>query len=323
MRLIRLIAPLAVLLLVSCAEKAPQTGSGSGAASETGANEPRIAALSPAVAVMLRDLGLEDRIVARHDFDKILSDTIPRAGSSLGWDLEVLIGVEPTHLVFQRTTADLPDRVTQLAGARGWTIVQRPLDTLDDIASFMDDLALLFDERAEVGVGPGSALEPDFDPDPGVDLPGAALGRAWRDRGPIADRAGRVLILGSLDPPAAMGPGSFHHQLITRMGMTPAIQDGAMWIEIDYEDIVSIAPDSIIVFAPDPDRDDERFGLPGTPDLDDARDALGPIAELPTPASESGRLGVIDHPLALLPASSLAEVARETEALLESWDEEP
>jgi len=311
-RPIRVIFALFSLTLVACAERAAQEAD----APDEGA---RIAALSPAIGVMLRDLGHEDSIVARHDFDKALASSIPRAGSSLGWDLEVLAEVDPTHLVFQKTTAELPENLTALAGARGWVIVQRRLDTLDDIAACVDDLALMFGAEAGPEIS-GSVTQGNLAIDPGVDLPSAALGRAWRDRGPIADAAGRVLILGSLDPPAAMGPGSFHHQLIVRMGMTPAIDEGAMWIELDYEDIVSIAPDSIILFAPDPGRDDGRFGMPAQPGPDDARAELGPIARLPTPASDSGRLGVIDHPLALVPATTLARVAEEIERVLGSWD---
>jgi len=299
-----------LLALGACAER-PEP--------EAGVDEFRIAALSPAIGVILMDLGLEDSIVARHDFDRALSASIPRAGSSLAWDLEVLARADPTHLVFQKTTARIPDKLRSLAHERGWTLVERPLDTLDDVASCTDDLAILFGDRTEPGVR-GSVLEGDLELRHSAELPSDALGRAWRDRGPIADDAGRVLILGSLDPPAAMGPGSFHHQLLERMGMTPAITRGARWIELDYEDIVTLAPDSIILFDPDPRRDDALFGLPPTHDPEAARDAMGAIADLPTPAAASGRLGVVDHPLALIPASSLSRVAEEIEAILESWD---
>ncbi len=302
------------LLLTSCGSN---TTPASNTTDPDQTDEFRIAALAPAIAVTLRDLGHEDIIVARHDFDLICSDSIPKAGSSLGWDLEALIAARPTHLVMQRSeTAPIPDTLTAAAETHNWTIMARPLDTLDDVANLADDLRYLID-------GP-----PERDPailDATESLahtqPSERLARAWRDRGPVADRAGRVLILGSLDPPAAMGPGSFHHQLITRMGMTPAITDGAMWIELDYEDLIALAPDSILVFSPRQRPDDARFGLPEPTIGDSALETLGPIADLPIPAIDAARVAVIDHPLALLPSTALADVALEIERVLESWDD--
>ena len=302
------------LLLTSCGSN---TTPASNTTDPDQTDEFRIAALAPAIAVTLRDLGHEDTIVARHDFDLICSDSIPKAGSSLGWDLEALIAARPTHLVMQRTaTAPIPAPRTAAAETHNGPLIARPRDTLDDVANLADDLRYLIE-------GP-----PERDPailDPTESLahtqPSERLARAWRDRGPIADRAGRVLILGSLDPPAAMGPGSFHHQLITRMGMTPAITDGAMWIELDYEDLIALAPDSILVFSPRQRPDDARFGLPEPTIGDSALETLGPIADLPIPAIDGARVAVIDHPLALLPSTALADVALEIERVLESWDD--
>jgi ABC-type Fe3+-hydroxamate transport system substrate-binding protein len=305
---------LLTLLLTACGSNTTPPSSAADNGSE---EEFRIAALAPAIAVILRDLGHEDTIVARHDFDLICPDSIPKAGSSLGWDLEALIAARPTHLIMQRSeTAPIPGTLTAAADEHGWTIMARPLDTLDDVANLADDLHYLID-------GP-----PERDPtilDPTESLahtqPSERLARAWRDRGPIADRAGRVLILGSLDPPAAMGPGSFHHQLITRMGMTPAITDGAMWIELDYEGLIALAPDAILVFSPRQRADDARFGLPEPTIGNSAFETLGPIADLPIPAIDHERVAVIDHPLALLPSTALADVALEIERVLGSWDD--
>lgn len=311
----RTLVLLLAILLASC-------GSNSTPQSQTETESPessdefRIAALAPAIAVIIRDLGHEDRIVARHDFDLICPDVIPKAGSSLGWDLEALIAADPTHLVMQSSqTAPIPETLTAAASTHGWIIMARPLDTLDDIANLADDLYYLIE-------GPPERAPGQYDMKQALDhtQPSERLARAWRDRGPAADRAGRVLVLGSLDPPAAMGPGSFHHQLIERMGMTPAITDAAMWIELDYEDLIALKPDAILVFSPRQRDDTDRFGAPEPITDEDALKALGPIADLPVPAIDSNRVAIIDHPLALLPSSALADVATEIERVLEIWD---
>lgn len=315
----RTILFLLTLLLTSCGSNTTPSEQ-SNASTDNPTHEPfRIAALAPGIAVIVRDLGHEDLIVARHDFDMICSDSIPKAGSSLGWDLEALIAANPTHLIMQRSeTAPIPDTLISAAEAHNWTIMARPLDTLDDIAILSDDLHYLIE-------GPPEREPGEYDIQSALEhtQPSARLARAWRDRGPIADNAGRVLILGSLDPPAAMGPNSFHHQLIERMGMTPAITEGAMWIELDYEDLVALKPDSILLFAPQNRDDSDDFGAPEPITGPRALETLGPIAQLPIPALEHNKVAVIDHPLALLPSTALADIAHEIEQILETWNEPP
>lgn len=48
---------------------------------------------------------------------------------------------------------------------------------------------------------------------------------------------------------------------------------------------------------------------------------FGPLADLPINAFESGRIGVVDHPLGLLPSGALGEVADEITEMFEEWAE--
>ena len=268
---------------------------------------------------MLRDLGYEDRIVAKHDYDLVLSDQIPAAGSELGFDLETLIDADPTHVFFQKTSAERSSRFEQIAEEHGWEVFERPLNTLDDIASTMDDLYYLFNgfpQREPGQYDMSKVLEHT--------LPSATLATAWGDIGPIADHAGRVLVLGAVDPIGAMGPGSYHYQIIERLGATPALVEGSMWIELDYEDLIELNPDAIIIIAPrvmtDESAENERFLEPVAPTIEDAMSLLGPIAELPISAIERRQIGIIDHPLGLLPSGSLGEVAQEIARMMREWD---
>jgi len=312
---LRYFLALCVLLLVSCGPS-PSVNPVSKKSEDAEQAEVRIAALSPAIAVMLRDLGYEDRIVAKHDYDMVLSNQVPVAGSELGFDLEVLIKANPTHLFFQKTSAERSPKFVQIAEERGWIIIERPLNTLDDIAVTMDDLYYQFK-----GAPQEQPTEFDVMHDQDRTPPSEGLAIAWDDSGPIADAAGKVLVLGSVDPIGAMGPGSYHYQIIERLGATPAIAEGSMWIELDYEDLIALNPDSIVLIAPQQTTDDDRFGEPAKPSLDEMKESFGPLADLPIAAFESGRIGVIDHPLGLLPSGALGEVADEIAAMFELWAE--
>jgi len=325
MRTIRFILlPMLLCLLVACGSKSSNTQGAN--APNNGTNEsqqqPRFAVFSPAIGVMLRDLGFEDDIVGRHSYDTALSSSIPVVGSHIEIDDEILIQVEPTILIFENNSIEIPERISTLADERGWVIWTYTLKSLDDIAVTLDDLYLKLvgfptdansdDDPMTFEVNPTKRFE--------IDLPSAGLARAWSPMGRDASIAGRTLLLAGTDPAGALGPGSFHAQLIGRMGIESVLDTGGMWQELDLEDIVGLAPDSILIFDP---RDDDTMGI-GEPEpmsWSEIELALGPIATLPIPAVESQRVGVITHRQGLLPSSTLAQVADEIRKTLASWRE--
>ncbi|MGV6815159.1 MAG: ABC transporter substrate-binding protein [Phycisphaerales bacterium] len=266
--------------------------SGQDSDDEQGATH-RFVVLSPAIGVMLQDLGFEDSIVGRHTYDTALSKSIPVVGSHLDIDYELLIELNPK--------------------------------TLDDIANTIDDLYLKFVGFHDEPRSDDSLFDLRLDPTKkfDVELPSARLANAWSPIGPSATKAGRVLVLAGIEPPGAMGPGSFHAQLIERLGLTPAIVDGGMWQELDYEDVIELAPDSILVFAPEPASIDPNalIGEPMPMDWEQIMARLGGLGALPIPAIEHHRVAIITDPLGLLPSSSLARVADEVREAVEGWDE--
>lgn len=317
MHIARAMTLILLFLMPACGNSGNGNSGSNQSTTDSSSDELRLAVLSPGMAVMIQDLGFEDRIVAKHDYDLALSNSIPAAGSELGYDLEVLIKSDPTHLFFQRTTAELPSIIRNAAQERDWIIFERPLNTLDDIASTSDDLYYLLQ-----GVPQRGDLEFDMESVFDQQLPSIALGNAWTDLGPIADAAGTVLVLGSLDPIGAMGPGSYHHQLIERLGAQPAIAEGAMWVELDYEDLINLNPDSIILIAPrSSNGQSDLFGEPAKPTTDEILARFGPIADLPVAAIQEKRIGIIDHPLGLLPSGALGDVADDMRQLFEEWSE--
>ena len=316
-------------MLPGCDRASPQqptTHDSSGHQSNDEQSEThRFVALSPAIGVMLRDLGFEDSIVGRHAYDTALSKSIPAVGSHLDIDYELLIGLDPTEILIERTSVDIPERLATLAQSHGWVIISYELKTLDDIANTIDDLYLKFVGFHDEPRSDDSLFDLRIDPTKkfDVELPSARLANAWSPIGSSASKAGRVLVLAGIEPPGAMGPGSFHAQLIERLGLTPAIVDGGMWQELDFEDLIELAPDSILVFAPEPASTDPNalIGEPTTMSWEEIVDRLGGMGDLPLPAIEHHRVAIITDPLGLLPSSSLARVADEVREAVEGWNE--
>lgn len=293
-----------VLLLSACGER--------GAADRADADGgPRVVALSPALGVTMIDLGLGHLVVGKHDYDLALGPGVPPVGHQEAIDYERLIGLEPTHVLLQWGERPLPDRLRRLGEERGWVIEDLSSLSLDEVAAASDRIWALLGAHAEARreTWPTEAFE----------TPSAWLAASWRRRGSGADGrfegAGRVLLLASLEPIAGLGPGSFHDDVLRRIGGEPAIDAGAAYIELDAEGVLRIAPDAIVLIAPrGVDAESARFTS------EEVRVRLGRIGELRIPAVERGRLAVIDDPFALTPSTAMGRFADELAGVLGGWD---
>lgn len=277
--------PLLLGLVVGLVVCAGVSSCGPGAKPAQADDGPRIVAFSPAIAIILRDLGLADRIVARHAWDIVLPESVPTVGDQRGLDYEALLRTDPTHIVLQWGTRDLPPRLVTLAGERGWQLVNLETTTLAELDSAIAHLHRYFGR-------PGAA---------------PSVGGALREHR-LSAWPGPILLLAALDPPAAVGPGSFHHDMLLALGLEPAIGAqhplAAPWIELDAEDVLRLAPAGIILLAP---------GLAGEPEL-------GVLGEIGLAAVEAGRVGVVRDELALIPSTALVGVARRMAEIVQSWD---
>jgi len=282
---------LAAALLAACTERAPQP-----APPRQPAGAPRIVALSPAVAVTLRDLGLEERIVGRHGWDLVLDRSIPVCGDQSGINYESLLAARPTHVILEWGARDLPARLVDLADANGWSVHTVRLLSLADIRAFAADAAAEFAPNDPHAAEVVASLDRISD---GVDRIGA----------------GRVLLLLSASPPAALGPGSYHHEILALLGGVPALVQGQPYVTLNAEDVLRLAPDGIVLIAPrSPGASDT-----GEPTWDEIAARLGRLAELPIPAVERRRVAVIDDPLALIPSTSAVAFAERLRAILDDW----
>ncbi len=296
MRTITPLTALVALLLAapSCEKKAPAT--------PAPPTTRRIAALSPAVGVILRDLGRGDEVVARSAYEMVLDEKLPSAGDQLGIDYEALLASRPTHVFTQWGARELPPRLVALAKEHDWTLRDFRLLALDDIPASVVEI--------ESALGNAHA--------PRAKELTQNMTRSWSRRDGLA-KAGRVLMLASVEPLGALGPGSFHQQLLERLGATPAIAVGREYITLDREDLLRLSPDAIILWLPRP----PRTPPPATPlPPADAEKLLASVASPTTPAFARHRVAVIDHPLAHVPSPALAEISDELAAILERWARE-
>lgn len=299
--LLLLACTLLCLLPIACNRPAPTA---------TPAAQPRYVVLSPALAIILRDLGHEHRIVARHAHDMVLDESLPVAGELGRLDYQAILAANPTHVLIEwgAPTQPLPERLLELARERDFDILRFSLLTLHDI-------------RAAV-----TRLESDLPPTDRGPEPGywqARMDQAWNAPNtdpqgqPLYAPAGRILLIAATDPLIGItGPGSWHHQILQSLGGVPAITDGAPWMELSAEDILRLAPDAIILLQPRP-RDDDALTTALTTDL--LRDRLGPVARLDIPALRNNHIALIDDPLAHTPSTAMVALTDRMRAILHAW----
>lgn len=278
-----------------------------------GTNEPgsagelRLAAVSPAIAITLRDLGLESSIVGRHAWDMALDPAVPIVGDQASIDFEALVGVRPTHVLLEWGVREPPERLRAMASERGWLVRSWSLLSYAQVRSSIEEIAAFAAQGRPAGEALATAAR------------AAALTKGLdKACAPVdgAAKAGRVLLLGSTNPPAALGPGSFHQEILERMGATPATATGGAYIQLHLEDLKALAPDAIVMVDP---REPRGTGEGAEPGWDALAARLGGIAGLDIPAVRSRRVAVIDDPFSLTPSTALIPFAKRLAGIVGAW----
>lgn len=246
------------------------------------ASQQRIVALSPAVAIILRELGREQAIVGRHGFDLVLNPNLPVCGDQTGINYERLLALNPSHIVTEWGLGGPPEQLKKLSEQRGWRLHDSTLRTPNDIVR----------EVAALGTFVGVENE-------NVAKILNCIESAWTRDDALASK-GRVLLLADIAQPAALGPGSFHYDILGRIGVTHAIEDGGPYQHLPLERIATIDPDVIVMVLP-------RAPMEPTRELSDVEliRALGRIGELDIAAVRNRRVLLIDDPGALTPSTAM------------------
>lgn len=268
----------------------------------------QIAALSPALAITLRDLGLSESIVARHAWDMALDTRLPIAGDQSSLDYEALIAARPTHVLLEWGERPVPERLLRLAATHDWRVRSWSLLSYTQVRSSLGEIAGFI--AAEMPTDQSRALTSRAE-----DL-ASRLDLACGRRETSA-RAGRVLLLHSVLPPAALGPGSFHHEILERLGGIPALTTGSPFVQLHMEDLLDIAPDAIVLIQPRDPR--EAIAGPTPNDWSEIEQRLGAISRLSIPAVRERRVAIISDPFSLTPSTAMIGFAEEFASILARW----
>jgi ABC-type Fe3+-hydroxamate transport system substrate-binding protein len=240
-----------------------------------------IVVLSPALCETLRALGPGEPIIGRHAFDRGTDPSVPIVGDQRGIEYETLARLRPGAVVLEASAAATPARLKNLADELAFAIHRVPTLTLEDV-------------RASIGVIGAIAGRPPRRI--------AELERAFdAARRPIDDERTRealqrVLLLAGTDPPGALGPGSYHHELIEAMGGSSALIDGGPFQRLSAEDVAALSPGAVVLLAP---------GLRDEPVVTgaDATRELGVLGDVGLPAVREGRAAVLSGGAVLLPSA--------------------
>lgn len=223
------------------------------AAAETSAPE-RIAALAPHLVEMLYLLGAGDRIVVTvaHADHPPAARSIPRVGDAFTLSLEGLVAARP-ELVLAWGDALDGSRRARLETLVPELWVSEPRD-LDAVADELERLA----RRLGTGDAEVAAFRARL----------AALDAGLAER--LADRlAGapppRVLALAAVDPPVALGSGSFVDDLLERCGAVNALgAESAATVPLSREALLVMGVDHVLPLLPTTGREDlDRLLGPG------------------------------------------------------------
>lgn len=261
-------------------------------------SEIRIVSLSPALTRIAVDLGFGDLIVGRTRFCKSVDLAIPVIGDHFAQDFESLVRVRPTHILIQPPRNEIPSALAEQAGIQSWTICNYKIDTLSDIKNVTQQLpgAIYVNDPVSLKQANNKArlLINAID-----EIVINRKDQPWR---------GSVLLVHSIEQSISIfGKGTYLDELLAGLGCTNAAQNVTGWAQLTLEDVTRLNPDAILLIT---------STIYSKANL---RQAIGVLGELPINAVKNNHIGILSHPDALLPATSVIEVANEISELLNSF----
>ncbi len=279
----------------------------------------RVVSLAPALSQMLKAVGFGRYIVGRHAYDAWTDRAIPVVGDQSGIDYDALLTAQPSYVLLQWGERELPPRLLELAAEKQWRVKNFPLLTLDDVqkaAVWIDEEMYPGDWHVKRDARRSPRLLDELD--------------SMKIDAASAKRVGRILLLHTCSPPTVLGPGSYHHQLLERLGITPAVTEGKAYMTMDVEDVLRLDPDGIILVQP---REAKKNSTPSVgeaptppPPLKAASGEgaslearLGRLGTVGLRAVKNGRVAVIDDSMALVPGLNLIDVAAEMKRIVTEW----
>ncbi len=199
---------------------------------------PRVASLSPAITDSLAELGLAAHVVGRSGFCRSVPANVPVVGDLRSFDAERLALAKPDVLFVQPPIAGVDPALRELCAQKSIELVERRLDTLDDMRGLVADITHVFGAEAGERLAPIEAFLAENSPD----IKASASPSASPSP---STGAQRVVIVVSADPILAVGRGNYLDELLSRAGATNAV-DAKGWVELSVESLVALKPARVI-----------------------------------------------------------------------------
>lgn len=290
--IVRALPIILVMSLAGCVDTPATSDSASGSAVKSALSEPpvRIVSRHPSATEVVLALGESRRLWARTNFD---TDprlfTLPSLGSSLTPTLEAVVGQRPDLIIVCASASHGGRSIERLRELKE-LVLTASIQTIHDIewTRRLGDNFGIPNRADSVVIALGAQLD------------------AIRARYAGCERVTAMYVLWP-DPPQTAGPETYATEVMEVAGAVNVFADlNQQWSEVSMEEIVTRAPEFLIL--PSPERE---------PDLDHKELAKRPDwANVPT--AGQGRILSVEGDLFNRPGSRVAEAAATLAALLDA-----
>jgi len=249
--------------------------------------KPRVVSTVPAATLQIVQLGAVDTLVGVSSYDRVVlpknKQDLPIVGDYLNLNYEALLALKPTAIVVQTSAERLAPRLKEVCEQQHIQLVNEKLDTLEDL--YATALRL------------GQATDHEQAAKTKVALIKAELAEI-KTRMTGVPRP-KVLYLLGRSPAFVVGQRGFMDEMLTAAGGDNAGAELKQdFPEVTQEMIVRLAPDVILIAAPDEPP----------AQADDAR--LAKWRQLATPAGKTGRVYLVTDPNGQMASLELAASVR-------------
>ncbi len=279
---------LLVFITAGCADDSPSPP----IAEEFNDARPRLVTVAPALSQMIVDLGLSDAIVGVAEYETAAPPGLPIVGNYNDVNTEMLLSTNPTHVLMMVGPAGPPARLRDLADQGLFALHTFPFPL-----SIQDIGQVLYNEVPDKDTAPSLGES--------LGVPQTAMALKMRMLHQLAaigsltsplDKPSVLLVIGT-GPVMVCGPGTVHDELLGFAGALNAAADATVTApEYDRESLLTLSPQVVL------------FLQPNAPELQQDDPRLAWFADLPIPAIQTGRVYVINDPLALLPSTSITRI---------------
>ncbi len=254
----------------------------------------RVVTLSPNMAEILCFIGASDRLVGVTEFCKYPPEAAakPKVGGIVNPSLEKILALRPDLVLAARGN----DKafIAKLRG-HGIPVFAADPQTLDDVVRLVKRIGRLVGMEQEAADKAASLS--------------ARIRQLCRRAAALTTRPRAVVVI-ELDPLFVAGPGTFVDDLLSRAGMTNAVEAQRPWVQWSSERLAAARPDLAIIVA--------RHGGLASNEVIQKLMSRSPWRELE--AVKAGRVYAVTDDLVTIPGPRLVDGLAELIAVHEMYE---